>query len=323
MTNFWQNLKKPFFALAPMEGVTDVVFRQIIAEVGTPDVFFTEFTNTDGLVSQGFERVARRLEFTKDQHPIVAQIWGNNPSHYEKAVKIIEDMGFDGIDINMGCPVRDVVGKGFCSGLINNPKLAREIIQSAKQSSKLPVSVKTRIGYNSIKTEEWIGFLLEQDVAAVTIHGRTTKEMSKVPAHWDEIGKAVRLRNKMKSKTLIIGNGDVLSLQDAKEKVGEFGVDGVMIARGIFHNPWIFNEKVNIEHVSVAQKIALLKKHIMLFDKTWGNTKDFNLMKKFYKVYINGFPNASEFREKLMTTTTVEQTMALFDSPAISYTTHP
>lgn len=310
MKHVWMTLKKPIFILAPMENVTDTVFRQIIASCGKPDLFFTEFTNTDGMFSMGKEKVIERLKFSNAERPIIAQIWGNNPKNYIKASKIIQQMGFDGIDINMGCPDKSIVKKGCCAGLMNNPNLAKEIILAAKEGAgQLPVSVKTRIGYSKIQTEEWIGFLLGQNLDAITIHGRTKKEMSKAKAHWDEIGKAVILRNTMKKNTLIIGNGDVKSYEDALCKQQEYGVDGVMIGRGIFNNLWIFNPSVDPTRLSIRDKLKLLIDHLELFDKTWGSKKPFDGMKKFYKVYTSAMPNASEFRLKLMGFKTPKETI--------------
>lgn len=322
MKNFWKKLERPFLVQAPMENVTDTVFRQIIARAHRPDVFFTEFTNTDGMISQDKSHVMHRLQYTQIERPIVAQIWGNNPDNYFKAAKLLEQIKFDGIDINMGCPIRDVVRKGQCAGLMQNPTLAKEIIAATKDGvrstiGRLPVSVKTRIGFNKIQTEEWISFLLEQNIDALTIHGRTVREQSKVPAHWDEIGKAVQIRNKMKKPTVIIGNGDVESWEQAQEKSQTYGVDGVMIGRGIFHNLFVFDKNVKrpfrrIEAAKTeSEKIQMLIKHIKLFDKTWGKSKNFEIMKKFYKIYINDFKGAAELRLKLMDLHTAKDTIEL------------
>ena len=300
MQTIWHRLKKPFFALAPMENVTDTVFRRIVARCGRPDVFFTEFVSTDGLCSEGYERVRRHLEFTRAERPIIAQIWGTRPEKFLQAAKIVLDMGFDGIDINMGCPVRKIVSKGSCSGLIRNPSRACEIILATKEGAGgLPVSVKTRIGYRDIITEEWIGFLLEQPIEALTIHGRTVREMSKVPAHWEEIEKAVALRNQMKKDILIIGNGDVVSYKDAMDKYERYKVDGIMIGRGIFNNLWIFRD-IDPTRIGHTDKMRLLIDHISLFDEVWGKNRPYDVMKKFFKVYISGFRDASEVRLELM-----------------------
>ncbi|GIW61651.1 MAG: putative tRNA-dihydrouridine synthase 2 [Patescibacteria group bacterium] len=301
MDNFWQKLPKPIFALAPMENVTDTVFRRIIISCGRPSVVFTEFTNVDGLFSRGSEIVNKRLIFTKEESPIVAQIWGVNPENYFKAAKLIKEKGFQGIDINMGCPDRSVIKKGVCSALINNRSLAKEIIEATKEGAEnLPVSVKTRIGFQNIITEDWIGFLLEQDLACITIHARTVKELSKVPAHWDEIKKAVKLKDNINPKTIIIGNGDIGSYEEAIKKINLYEVDGVMIGRGVFHDPWIFNPSHHGADVTFDEKIKKFKEHIELFEKTWGEEKPFHEMKKLFKCYINGIKNATIIRNRLI-----------------------
>ncbi|MCL5409510.1 MAG: tRNA-dihydrouridine synthase family protein, partial [Patescibacteria group bacterium] len=263
MVNFWQKLKKPIFALAPMDEVTDVVFRQIISEIGKPDVLFTEFVNCEGLQSAGQTKLLPRLDFTKQQRPIIAQIWGINPENFYKTAQLIKQLGFDGIDLNMGCPDKTVIKRGACSALIENPQLAQQIILATQQGAQgLPVSVKTRIGVKNIITEDWIGFLIRQNLAAIIIHGRTVKEMSKVPCHWEEIGRAVQLRNNMKSQTLILGNGDIKSIAEGEAKITEYSLDGVMIGRGIFQNPWIFSH--NQQTHSVEERLELLLRHTQL-----------------------------------------------------------
>jgi tRNA-dihydrouridine synthase len=334
--NFWKGLKKPILIQAPMEDVTDTVFRQIIAKCGAPDVFFTEFTNVEGLCSRGRDKVGKRLIFTPKERPIVGQLWGKTPEKFLDAARIVKEMGFDGIDINMGCPEKSVVKKGTGGGLINNPTLAKEIILATREGAgKLPLSVKTRIGVKEIQTEKWIGFLLKLNLDALTIHGRTVVEMSDVPTHWEEIGKAVKLRNSLKSKTLIIGNGDVKSREEALEKSNKYGLDGIMIGRGIFNNLWIFDKGQKgwqkrkgsrqratqralaggitfdrtPDKASPEEKIKLLIEHISLFDKTWGKTKNFSLMKKFYKIYISNHPDAKSIRIKLMEFTDAKSTL--------------
>lgn len=310
MKSFWNNLKKPILIQAPMEDVTDTVFRQIIAKCGKPDLFFTEFTNVEGMCSAGRDKVGKRLKFIESEKPIVAQIWGNDPKNYLETAKLIKDMGFDGIDINMGCPEKSIVKKGSCAALINNHSQAREIILATREGAGgLPISAKTRIGVKNIQTEKWASFLLDLKLDALTIHGRTVAEMSDVPAHWDEIGKVVKLRNSLKLKTLIIGNGDVKSLSDAMEKYEKHKVDGLMIGRGIFHNLWVFNKNINPENISYKEKLKLLIEHITLFDETWGKSKNFSIMKKFYKIYISGIPNAGDFRMELMKFKTADETL--------------
>lgn len=310
--NFWASLKKPFFVLAPMDDVTDVVFRQMVSEIAPPDVFFTEFTNVEALVSKGRASQITRLKFIRDQKPIVAQIWGNNPENYFKVAQELVGMDFDGIDINMGCPDKGVCKNGGCSALINEPTRAAEIIAATKQGAeKLPVSVKTRIGYSKIQTAEWIPFLLDQGLAALTIHGRTRKEMSKVPAHWDEIKKAVKIRNSLGVETLIIGNGDVVDRVEGLKKVKESGVDGIMIGRGIFKNLWCFGEK---PEKSEKEMLELLLKHARAFDKEWGKDKNFQVLRKFFKIYVSDFPQAHNLRIKLMETGNLAEVESLFNS---------
>lgn len=310
---FWQTLQKPFLVQAPLDDVSDVVFREIISRCGKPDVFFTEFTNTDGLASKkGRDRVLRRFLYTKNQTPIVAQIWGNTPKHYTLAAKMIKERGFAGIDINMGCPDRKIVRRGECSGLIINHALVKDIVEATLEGAGgLPVSIKTRLGYKDWQTEEWIGFLLTLPLSAITVHGRIASQMSKFPANWNEIGKAVKLRNQTNKNIVMIGNGDVLSYQDAVEKHKQYGVDGIMIGRGMFQNLWIFDKDIDPATIPLKTKLELLIDHITLFDQTWGQSKDFNIMKKFYKIYVSGFEDASDFRVELLTYNNVHDTIAV------------
>lgn len=309
MQSFWQVLPKPFFVLAPMEEVTDTVFRQIISSCGQPDVMVSEFTSVEGLASEiGRSKVIHRLQYTPSEHPLVAQIWGITPEHYYQAGVYAKEQGFAGLDINMGCPVKKVIKQGACSALIKNPTLASDIIQAAKEGAgDIPVSVKTRIGFSEIQTEEWIGFLLQHQLDALTVHGRTVKELSDYPAHWDEIGKVVQLRNQAKLDTVIIGNGDILSYQQGLEMAEQYKVDGIMIGRGVFNNPWIFNPNIDPNTLSIETKVQKLIQHIQLFQQTWGNEKNFAVMKKCFKMYLNNFPGASEIRSQLMQCNTAEE----------------
>ncbi len=309
MKNFWQTLEKPIFILAPMEDVTDTVLRQVIARCGKPAVFFTEFTNVEGMFSKGARHITHRLQYTEAERPLVAQIWGTRPENFFKAAKKLIDMGFDGIDLNMGCPASGVMQKGACSGLINNRSLAKEIIEATKAGAEgyIPVSVKTRLGFRAIDFD-WINFVLEQKLDVLTVHARTVSEMSKVPAHWDKLKTVVNMRNAMNSTTLIIGNGDVKSLCDAKQKAAETGVDGVMIGRGIFDNPYLFSGTITLSDKTPEEKMHLLLEHMRLWQDTWGNTKHFPVLRKFFKVYVSGFPGAQELRIQLMETQNPEET---------------
>ncbi len=315
MKTFWQELKnksKPFFALAPMEDVTDTVFRRLIATLGGPDVYFTEFTSVEGMLSKGAEHVQRRLEYTEEERPLIAQIWGLKPENFYKATQILVERKFDGIDLNMGCPDKSVTSKGACSALIKNPALAKEIIQATKEAAgDLPVSVKTRIGYSHIQTEEWCGFLLEQGIEALTVHGRTVREMSKVPAHWDEITKVVQLRDTMQLTTVIMGNGDVKSMVDGKEKAAMTGADGIMVGRGIFENAWFFNASVIPTEITLEIRIAVLLQHVGLYEQKTGERLPFHTLKKYFKIYIRDLEGASELRAKLMETTTTSEVRSL------------
>lgn len=315
MKNIWQTLKKPIFILAPMDDVTDTVFRQIIGNLAAPDLYFTEFTSVDGLVSEkGREPVARRLQFTEKERPIIAQIWGNDPEKFFKSAQICAEMGFDGIDINMGCPVKDVVKRGMCSGLIHNPELAGKIIQATKDGANgLPISVKTRLGMREVQPE-WIEFLLNQNLAALIIHGRTVREMSKVPAHWDEIKKVVTLKNQISPTTLIIGNGDIESYEDGLEKVKQTGVDGIMIGRGIFKNLWIFDKLMKSRDFSLKQRLQYLLNHSRLFVETWDTNKPFAILKKFFKIYLSDFEGSAQLRAKFMETKNLEEVETLISS---------
>lgn len=307
INNFWGKLPKPFFVLAPMADVTDSAFRQIVCHTGKPDVFYTEFVSCDGLCSEkGKPKLMPHLAFKENERPIVAQFFGSNPENFYKCAQLAVELGFDGIDINMGCPAGKIVKHDSGAGLIRNPELAKKIISETKRGAgKLPVSVKTRIGYNKIITEEWISHLIEAEPDAIIIHGRTQKEMSKVPAHWDEIGKAAVLCRK--AGIPIIGNGDVVSHADGLEKAKQYGLDGIMVGRGIFSNPWFFDPTVDPYLKKPAEKIKLLKKHLQLFKKLWGDNKSFDFMKKFFKIYIHGWDGAKELRTKLMTAKNVEE----------------
>lgn len=307
--NFWESLQKPIMILAPMDGVTDSVFRQIVCSVGRPDVLFTEFVPIDAILSiKGQDVIKKSLQFSETERPIVAQIWGTDPDKFFKVAKLLSKLGFDGIDINMGCPDKSTIKKGACSALIKNPKLAREIILATiKGANGLPVSVKTRIGFNELDTENWVRALLQTPITALILHLRTVSEMSKVPAHWEEIEKAVKIRNELKLNVLIIGNGDIKTLKEAKDKCKKYKIDGVMIGRGIFENVWLFNEKVNIENIIPKQKIELLIKHLNLFKKTYGKDKHFELMKKFVKCYVNNFKGSKKIRESLMKTKSLDE----------------
>ncbi len=284
--------------LAPMEDVTDSVFRRMLCEIGRPDVFFTEFMNVDGYCSVGKKGVDHRVVFEEIERPIVIQLWGNNPENFAETVKDLKELKPDGFDINMGCAVRNVTSTGGGSALIQDPDLAKRIIEAVKsEAGDIPVSVKTRIGYEKVNTENWIGFLLKQNLDMLTVHGRIAKEGYDIPARWDEIAKCVKLRNEISPATLLIGNGDIVSATQGVECSKKYGTDGYMVGRGIMSNPWLFS---GIEEISVQERLNTLVKHCEFFENVWGERKNFNITKKFVKAYVNGFNSAAELRQKLM-----------------------
>ncbi len=297
---FWKKLKRPFFALAPMADVTDAAFREVMVRRGKPDVLWTEFVSVAGLMSKGKEKLLIDLRYTEGERPIVAQLFGSDPEQMYECAKLVRKMKFDGLDINMGCPDRAIEKQGAGAALMKNPKRAGEIIRAAKEGAgRMPVSVKTRIGYTTNTLEEWIPILVKEEPAAITIHGRTRKEMSKVPARWEEIGKAALLIRKLakpNTRPLVIGNGDVRDLADGREKAERFGVDGVMIGRGIFANPWLFSGKYEGKEVPIKVRLRALVEHTRLFESVFRGTKHFDIMKKHYKAYASGFDGAKELR---------------------------
>ena len=310
MNNFWQKFQpktgpplvenKPLFCLAPMADVTDAAFRRIIAKYGKPDIMFTEFTSADGLCNTiGRKKLLINLQYNEEERPIVAQLFGANPEHMEKSAELVKKLSFDGLDINMGCPDRSVEDQGAGAALMKNPKLARKIIQAAKNGAPaLPVSVKTRIGYSKFDENFFIE-ILKENLAALTVHLRTRKEMSEVPAHWELMPKIVELRNKISPETLIIGNGDIKDLKEGREKAKQYGCDGIMIGRAALGNPFLFSENKNVPN-EVEGRLKVLLEHAMLFKKLFTGRKNFAVMKKHFKAYVAGFAGAKELRIKLM-----------------------
>lgn len=303
--NFWQNLPKPFMVLAPMANVTDAAFRRIITKYGKPDVVWTEFVSADGLMSSGREMLIRDLEYSEGERPIVAQLFSGHADKMKGAAMLAKELGFDGIDINMGCPDRAIEKQGGGAAMIKDKENAQKVIEAARESG-LPVSVKTRIGYNKNEIDTWIRFLLELRLPTLTVHLRTRKEMSDVPAHWELMADVVRLRNEISPETLIIGNGDVASIEDGKKKAQETGCDGIMIGRGIFGNPWCFGDKKVVD-ISIKERLEVLVEHTKLFDKLLGDIKGYAIMKKHFKAYVSGWDGAKELRVKLMETNSAEE----------------
>ncbi|MCU4176387.1 tRNA dihydrouridine synthase [Carboxylicivirga sp. N1Y90] len=311
-TNYWKNTNDSIWALAPMEDVTDTVFREVVLRLSKPGhihLLFSEFLSTDGFCHPiGREKVIHRFKINPEELALaremnvklVAQIWGTDPDKfYQTAKYIAEETEFDGIDINMGCPMKNIIKKGACSALINTPELAREIISAVHEASDLPLSVKTRVGFKSIVTEPWISTLLQSETDALIVHGRIQKMMSEGVANWDEIALAVELKNEMNPSIKLLGNGDVMSLNESEQKVRDYGVDGVMVGRGIFHNPWLYNPG---HEPSLEERIEALRLHSSLYARTWSGEKPWAILKRFFKIYTNSFVAAAQLRAQLMET---------------------
>ncbi|HEY4503264.1 MAG TPA: tRNA-dihydrouridine synthase [Candidatus Paceibacterota bacterium] len=329
MKNFWKELKKPIFVLAPMADVTDYAYRQVIRKYGKPDVFWTEFVSADGLAHPvAREKLLIDLKYSQNEHPIVAQIFGGKPENIKVASALCLELGFDGVDINMGCPDKSVEKQCAGAAMMRDVELAKKIIRAAKVGAEsagqgIPVSVKTRIGYNKNEIETWIPALLEEDLAVLTVHLRTRKEMSNVPAHWDVMKRIIEIRDEMKVETLILGNGDAVDLKDAQQKVKDFGCDGAMLGRAIFGNPWLFGKihtgflslrtaepNSSLQKISkdfIENKLKVMTEHTKLFEEMLGQYKNFAIMKKHYKAYVNGFEGAKELRMKLMEAENADQ----------------
>lgn len=339
--NFWQKLKKeknrPLIVLAPMADVTDIAFRSMFAKYGKPDVFWTEFVSTDGMVlapdnnpdDRGFtshDKIFGDLKFDESQRPIMAQIFGAHINNVEKAAEICAEMGFDGIDINMGCPDRSVEKQKCGAAMIKNPALAIDVIRAVKKGiqsagKNIPVTVKTRIGYNKDELEEWLPKLLAEQPAVITVHARTRKEMSLVPARWERVARAVEIRNEVQAhlpedeRTLILGNGDVISTEDGLQKCRETGADGAMVGRGIFGNPWFFASLTHndVKEISLEDKLHALIEHTELFVKH-VSYKNFAVMKKHFKAYVEGFDGAKELRTQLMDAENADDVRRIIDT---------
>jgi len=317
----YDGLPKPFFVLAPLDDVTDTVFRRVIAGCAKPDLFFTEFVNVDGLQSPGRPRLLKKLRFTANEQPLIAQIWGKEPDNFYKTAQQIADgtfakelglpegVNFAGVDLNMGCPDKTVVKNGVCSALMEDRELAERIIDATSKGldGRLPLSVKTRTGFSEVDLT-WHKFLLGKNLSALTIHGRTKQQMSKVPAEWDVIRQIRELRDQIAPQTLIIGNGDVQDRLQGQSLHQQSGVDGIMIGRGIFHDPFVFAKDSPWANYTPEQRIALYKKHVELFAETWQNReRPIHTLNKFCKIYINHFDGAKELREKLMQATSTDE----------------
>jgi nifR3 family TIM-barrel protein len=304
--SFWNSLKKPFVVMAPMADVTDAAFRALVAKCGAPDIYWTEFVSADGLyhtreiakMPDAENPLMRDLAYDPSQRPIVAQIFSSKPEMITYATKLCAELGFDGVDINMGCPDKGIEKQGCGAAMIKTPEVAVEVIRAAKAASSLPVSVKTRVGYNKESLDELLPVLLKESPAAITLHLRTRKEMSLVPAQWELMEKAVAIRDAVNPSVPLLGNGDVQSLEDARAKIAASGCDGAMIGRGMFGNPWVFAGRTG-EDTPLAEKLAALLELAHSFEKL-SPRKNFAILKKHIKAFVTGFAGAAELRAELM-----------------------
>ena len=303
-------------ALAPMADVTDAAYRAIIAKYGKPDVMWTEFVSADGLAlapESGRRKLLKDLEYSEVERPIIAQFFTASSENMKKAAELASKLGFDGVDINMGCPDKSVEKQGAGAELLKNVTLARELIKAAKDGAGgLPISIKTRTGYNKPELETWLPEILKEEPSVVTIHARTRKELSKVPAQWDLIKRAVEIRNASGEKTLIFGNGDIKDLKEARARIKETCCDGVMLGRAIFGNPFLFSEKKCPEGIEgLKLRLEVLVEHAKLFEKLLGSPpasgKNFAVMKKHFKAYISEFPGAGDLRLRLLDTNNADE----------------
>lgn len=309
---FWKQLARPFTALAPMSGITDAAYRRIIARYGKPDVMYTGFVPADGLDSAGRDNLAHLLWKTAAERPIVAQLYGGNPRSFEGAARVLVGLGFDGIDINMGCPARKVEQREGGSALIRDPGRAREIIAAAQAGAgDLPVSVKTRIGYRVNEIESWLACLFSAQPAAITLHARTRSEAFKSPARWSVIERAVQLAAQLRPdrerRPLIIGNGDVQSLSEAYAWAERTGCDGVMVGRSITGNPWFFNREAGRGDQPLSRVLEVMLEHTEIYLRLFGGLKPLELMRKHFKAYVNGFDGAARLRARLMAAADLDQ----------------
>ncbi len=332
--SFWNQLAKPIIGLSPMDGVTDFPFRHITKKYGNPAVIYTEFTSVEG-VCHGAKQLLKDFLYDEIQRPVLAQVYGTTPKFFRQTAVILCEMGFDGIDINMGCPAKNVAHSGAGAALIKTPDLAQEIIQETRagiqdwvngKTSKdcpditeeiaqevqerhrllpsqyqerraLPVSVKTRIGYDTPTVEEWISYLLEMEPAAIAIHGRTLKQQYGGSASWEEIGKAADLIHQ--TNTLVLGNGDLKSLADAQEKIATYHTDGALLGRITMGNPTIF-QNVSDE-VSNTNIFAIALEHAQLYEQTFQQEEKYTFMpmRKHLGWYIHDIPNAGQIRQEI------------------------
>lgn len=328
MKNIWKKLPKHFVDLAPMAGVTDFPFREILCEIGKSDLFFTEFVSTEHVVRHP-DKVPLILKYSKKQKPIIAQFFGCKPKQFEYCAELAVKLGFDGIDINMGCPDRKVQKQGAGSELIRNSELAREIIRSAIRGcgGKIPVSIKTRLGYNKKDIGDWIFDILGEGVSAITIHGRTVKQGYVGEADWEAIGEITKKIKKSFPDITVIGNGDIKDIEQGKILAKKYGVDGVMIGRAVLKNPWIFSKSKSTRikdeslqmNPNIKERIRVALKHTNIFEKFYNDEKSFALLKKYYKGYLSGVPVDLVPKKELMECKNIDEAKTILKSQITNY----
>lgn len=317
----WNNLKGPIICLAPMAGYTDSAYRQLVKEIAPEVICFTEFTNVKGL-KYGSRRTLAQVGYNPDvERPIVAQIFGKEPETFAEAARILEEMGVDAIDINMGCPAKKVVSSDHGSALLDNPDLAARIVEATVKATSLPVSTKTRLGTKQVDTKFIIDYAKLMESAGsqlITIHGRTAKQMYTGKADFDPIYEV-----KKHVSVPVIGNGDIKSIADAKEKLGN--LDGIMIGRGTMGNPWLMAEIWDAFHGDTnspdytpytaprtfSEKLPWTLKHMELSVQTKGEQRGVMEMRKYLAASVKDFFGASEYRQKLVRIETFDEAKKL------------
>lgn len=311
----WDASEKPLLLLAPLHEVTDAAFRETVAACGEPDIMFTEFTSVDGLSHPvARDRIIRRyLQRGEHEHKTAVQIWGNDPEKFREAAALSKELGFAGVDINTGCPDKAVVKQEKGGALLKDYARVIDLVAATIEGAGgLPVSVKTRLGFDSDIADAWIPALAESGVSAITLHARTVKEGSRVPARWDrikELAPGVRAAG-----VTFIGNGDVTSYADALARVADSGADGAMIGRAIFGNFWFFNPDIETANVPLAERLSVLSDLAERFEARYGGFRSISVLRKHVKGLVHGFSGASELREQLMQCTTAAEFRATADS---------
>lgn len=316
--DFWQNIPKPIVALAPMAGYTDSAYRQVAKNVEPTVICFSEFTNVNAIKFADPKKVRKLLDFKANENPLIMQLFGTKPEFFVEAAKKLEDMGIAGIDINMGCPAKQVIATEAGSALLQNMCLAGEIVNAMSKAVQIPISVKTRLGYADYDEEHFLKFCLHMEAAGaklLTIHGRTKKQAFSGEANWEPV-----YLLKTKVKIPVIGNGDIKTAEDAVNKIGN--LDGVMIGRASMGNPWLLAEihaalnGENYQKPAFNKQLPVIRQHAILAVEAMGEKYGVLEMRKHLSSYIHGFDNASNFRIQLMKSNSLEESLAILDECA-------